>query len=439
MAVYYVNGTSNAGATYGLNGYYYPLYLTAAEARDSSGNTSGTFHSHNFYEFPGKTFYMPTTGATHAATSAPTGSYGGETYTQFTQSGTGGIPYQPTPSSANGFISFSIPTCTGGYSTKPFRDHGDKITNVYYHEMKVLTVSYTPLDDDDTMTAATHKPLRSPFPDDAEAFYVGDQSVSNGGDGLTTFTRVFANIPNTRYDPTGLYAFDFSGVTTSSDGTVTEVIDYAMNITGQGYNGKYTAYGNIHPGQPNYYFGESLGRRNIIIGTVSDSTGLAVGDTIVVAFNTPIQVTSSYSSQVINYSTLSVTIIKIVANAITFGFGGIRYQNEYEWQWAQEASSLQFSKTVVTDTVTTTQGEIQTKNSPSRELKSYIKTTQPTTEILQNMTQLPQSLTTTSTPTIAQYNAMVAAGEYLNGAPETITRFMGNIYEKSLIQVRAIS
>jgi hypothetical protein len=55
------------------------------------------------------------------------------------------------------------------------------------------------------------------------------------------------------------------------------------------------------------------------------------------------------------------------------------------------------------------------------------------------MTQLPDSLSSSTTPTLAEYNAMVANGEYLNGAPETITRFLGNIYEKSLIQVRAIS
>ena len=55
------------------------------------------------------------------------------------------------------------------------------------------------------------------------------------------------------------------------------------------------------------------------------------------------------------------------------------------------------------------------------------------------MTQLPPSLSGSTTPTLAQYNTMVDNGDYLNGAPETITRWMGNIYEKSLIQVRAIN
>ena len=49
--------------------------------------------------------------------------------------------------------------------------------------MKVLTEAYTPLADDDTMTTATQKPLRSPFADDSEAFYVGDQNVAHGSTG----------------------------------------------------------------------------------------------------------------------------------------------------------------------------------------------------------------------------------------------------------------
>ena len=51
MAVYYVKGISAAGATEGLGGYYYPLYLTPAEANASSSNTSGTNHAQaNIYK-----------------------------------------------------------------------------------------------------------------------------------------------------------------------------------------------------------------------------------------------------------------------------------------------------------------------------------------------------------------------------------------------------
>ena len=80
MAVYYINGTSNSGATFGTSGYFYPLYLTAAEANSASDNTAGTSHAHTFEEATNITFYMPTTGATpqgHALATVPSGNYSG--------------------------------------------------------------------------------------------------------------------------------------------------------------------------------------------------------------------------------------------------------------------------------------------------------------------------------------------------------------------------
>lgn len=84
MAVYYINGTSNSGATFGTSGYFYPLYLTAAEANSASDNTAGTSHAHTFEEAPNITFYMPVEDAAHAQPSAPSGSYSGEVYVSYT-------------------------------------------------------------------------------------------------------------------------------------------------------------------------------------------------------------------------------------------------------------------------------------------------------------------------------------------------------------------
>ena len=84
MAVYYINGTSNSGATFGQSGYFYPLYLTAAEANSASENISGTSHPHTFEEAPNITFYMPTTGAVEEAAVPPTGSYSSELYISYT-------------------------------------------------------------------------------------------------------------------------------------------------------------------------------------------------------------------------------------------------------------------------------------------------------------------------------------------------------------------
>lgn len=60
---YVVKGTdTSVGRTYsGVNGYYYPLFLTAKEAEnyDRLQGFSGGSHTHEFSEFPSTTFYMP--------------------------------------------------------------------------------------------------------------------------------------------------------------------------------------------------------------------------------------------------------------------------------------------------------------------------------------------------------------------------------------------
>lgn len=338
----------------------------------------------------------------------------------------------PLPSTVTG-IAFTTPTCTGGYKTYPFRDHGDTTTAVYYHEMRVATASYTTLSDDDTMTSATQKPVRSPFADDANAYYVGDQSVSNGGDGWTTFIRVFANIPQTRYDPSGLYAFDFSGVTTTSTSTDTTTHNYTMSISTTGYNGPWTT--------PSNAYGSSLATGNVFIGSTSgDISKLAVGDSFTVTV-TPALVYNKLPNMggTGSKSSFTATIEEISGSIVTMRAGSFAFQDDEKHLYNTNPTSLGFSKNVVTSTTTSTDGQVETRNSPSRELKTYVKTNDPTAEVLTNMTQLPDSLSASTTPTLAEYNQMVADGEYLNGAPETISRWMGNIYEKSLIQVRAIN
>ena len=88
MAVYYINGTSNSGATFGQSGYFYPLYLTASEANSairSDGTIGGTSHAHTFEEAPNITFYMPAESGEffHAQASAPIGNYSGEVYISY--------------------------------------------------------------------------------------------------------------------------------------------------------------------------------------------------------------------------------------------------------------------------------------------------------------------------------------------------------------------
>jgi len=57
LTTYSVYGTSNSGATIGLSGYFYPLYLnrTAANNADSAGASQ----SYRFKEFPNVVLYAP--------------------------------------------------------------------------------------------------------------------------------------------------------------------------------------------------------------------------------------------------------------------------------------------------------------------------------------------------------------------------------------------
>lgn len=55
--VYEVQGTSASGATNGLYGYYYPLYLNNSTS-NAAGN--GTSQAYRFKEYPNVTFYAPT-------------------------------------------------------------------------------------------------------------------------------------------------------------------------------------------------------------------------------------------------------------------------------------------------------------------------------------------------------------------------------------------
>jgi len=57
--------------------YYYPLFSTQTEANyfDSQNGGTGTSHTHTFVDDPSSlTWYMPTNGGTHSATSPPSGS-----------------------------------------------------------------------------------------------------------------------------------------------------------------------------------------------------------------------------------------------------------------------------------------------------------------------------------------------------------------------------
>lgn len=110
-----------------------------------------------------------------------------------------------TTAKRTGGTSFDTPTCIGGKCEYPLLE-SDNSAKVYYHNMVCTQSKYERLSFNETMTTATGKPARSPFDDDVDAFYVGDYSISSKGDGLISFQRVFATIPDQHIEPYGLYS-----------------------------------------------------------------------------------------------------------------------------------------------------------------------------------------------------------------------------------------
>ena len=109
-----------------------------------------------------------------------------------------------TTAIATGGTSFDTATCIGGFKTDPFAVY-DSTGLLYHHDMLQTKTEYQPLSLNTTMEASTSKPTRSPFADDALAYFVGDDNFQDAGQGLVRFRRTFSRVPNNYKEPYGLF------------------------------------------------------------------------------------------------------------------------------------------------------------------------------------------------------------------------------------------
>lgn len=109
-----------------------------------------------------------------------------------------------TTAIATGGTSFDIATCIGGFKTDPFAVY-DSTGLLYHHDMLQTKTEYQPLSLNTTMEASTSKPTRSPFADDALAYFVGDDNFQDAGQGLVRFRRTFSRVPTNYKEPYGLF------------------------------------------------------------------------------------------------------------------------------------------------------------------------------------------------------------------------------------------
>lgn len=118
------------------------------------------------------------------------------------------IPYtQPTMA--------NVRAVEGTFISHPFVEDGDTTTKVYNMVCTQRESDYNSaqITLNDTMSSASSAGvLELPFPADSAAYFVGDTNHSPIGGGMVSFTRTFANIPNTITTPSGSQFVTFPGL-----------------------------------------------------------------------------------------------------------------------------------------------------------------------------------------------------------------------------------
>ena len=330
------------------------------------------------------------------------------------------------PSTVSG-ISFSTPTCVGAWIEYPFRNQGDSATKIYVHQMQVLNTDYTPLSDNDTMTAATQKPIRSPFADDAAAYYVGDSQPSPTDGGLVQFNRTFANIPASRIDPMGIYAYERPGF----DQAISFGNYKCTWLTGDSTAKSFT---NTPSPQITITIPATPDRREYFnAAAVSPFTNL-------VQIYNPSQwnCTMPWGSLVTNYlvgSISSRTDYTITLETLLGADDNIATQLVAVTSVDSDNSATHYNLGLVPEEASST-----FVNAPAFVSVSYVKTITPENEslsgrqeFLNNNADVVTQLNDSSFPTVTEYLNDLESETLQQLENETITRWKGNIYEKRKI------
>ena len=103
----------------------------------------------------------------------------------------------------------------GTFISYPFIEDGDTSTKVYNMVCTQQATEYNASQislDTFMLSAAAAGVLDLPFPADAQAYFVGDTGHAPIGGGMISFTRTFANIPQTVTVPSGSAFVTFPGV-----------------------------------------------------------------------------------------------------------------------------------------------------------------------------------------------------------------------------------
>jgi len=337
----------------------------------------------------------------------------------------------PTASSGT---SFSTATTVSAWVEYPFRDVGDPDTKIYHHIMKQALDDYAPLDDDDTMTAATQKPVRSPFDDDANAFYIGDSPATPIDGGLVEFDRMFSNIPADRVEGAGLYASTFPS---NDSNAATFAINTNLNNTDSGKS--------TEPDRPELSF----------LVTTAEAANIEIGDFFIAGYGGSTNACFTVRwlgdpgseilmpKMIVYYKEVEGGSVRIKAYLETYE--AVDYSRTvaagiYGYKWTTGPSNLYaiFQKAIG-------RANSFTENSESFITYRFVKTDNINDEKfeakfnpLQYINSAPDSddgftvvdaLTASTVPTALEYNGMVFAQAKINAEPEVAARWRGNIWQ----------
>lgn len=322
---------------------------------------------------------------------------------------------------------FDTHKCTGGIVEYPFHHAGDGDTKLYIHYMCGNRSTYAPLTFNDEMTSADEKPSGSPFSDDSTAYYVGDRNLIDRNDGTVIYERMFANVPSPRTEPFGFYAFEFPKMAAVTNSKITINRSFLY--------------------QSSSFSGDDQYRLRFIM-TFSNNSNFSVGDSVTISNSAGWKRKTTYNSTYTHYDySYNATIRSISGNTFTAWSN-----SKYYWTNSYGHTELYFTYEENTGTTSYTMSKIvpgRTEtwqaDSPSIADLRYIKVGDPTTIALDPSFNLLDSngnqtdeLDTTTTPlTLSQYRSHVSAGDYvINAEPESIRRWMGNIYEVVAIKIQ---
>ena len=316
---------------------------------------------------------------------------------------------------------FTTATCVNAWIEYPFANTGDSATKVYHHTMMVDRLSYIPLAFDDVMTTADNKPTRSPFSDDAAAYWVGDTVPNDIGGGKVEFQRTFANIPVDRIEPNGLYPFEFPGNSVAqSDSIGTSTGGYVETITSSS--------------------GEQLKVNIVFTLGGADAAKLSTGEKITIENNADV-FNIYYGYGFINTSTITAVVTSIVSTTITAEYSGSYATGTPTFDKNPNATFTTYDisrpgfklrdklQDSTTSTILYTYEKLATATDASSFAEKFV--------VLNSVGTVTENLAGTTLPTSEQYYEIFKEGGYINAEDETFERWRGNIYERKIIQVVA--